>query len=819
MRWLLAALGSSLLFNLAVFGTFLPLQNPDGLEYIFVWPSSATFLTAELVSGVSLVAVFFAVRALARSRPNADVAEAASGRWLAPIAALGIVALGILPAVPGIGERGAVIGYFLYDLRWWWAIALGAWTIARADRLLGNRLGRIGSAIASWSSAARLLLLDSVLFVGVIAWAISTTAIRFDNSLAGDETKYLRYCEGWYQGQGVNISHLALVRDEPLDERPALLHNGALLLGAVPHDIGAFARDLRNFVRDPWGFRWNRARSNGAGFVTGVNGGLYEIHDAGVCAVLLPGYFVDRYLLNIDSSPDGKWPADLVMTNAMMLLTYGICAVFLFRLLRNALGSEGLAWIWAAVAMLTLPTTAFAFQFYPELPGALLILAASNELLFAERDRPLGAALAGAAVGALGWLHVRFLLICLFLAAVAVFRKTGRARSAFLATFAVVVLSALAFEYHVAGSWMPTARMGADGQGITILRPEVFLTFIGYALDSRLGLFPHSVLLLGALPGLVVLGRQSRGLAAFVALIVLALVVPASGYSLAPAGTTPDRFVAAVVPLLIWPVAVLVRRFWHSEIVRIVTVVLVVLSLDTALSYNWSHYKPFGFLRDVSLSGWKPNLAFPTVPGEGFTSHGNLALLLCIMLFLLSSSWMAFTQARQPASAARGVRHPWLMSATTIAAIVGVFSAATAANDDWAYSPYLLHDVTARTEAIRAVLRTDRCFCFASTRGHIDWTKMGPNSARSALVDMFPDRLRLTVLVLVQGDEHAPAFGRTRIEFGDGDQTEWTGVVAERRISHTYRQPGTYPVKVWFQLPVRVSPQLHEQTVEIQASK
>jgi hypothetical protein len=37
------------------------------------------------------------------------------------------------------------------------------------------------------------------------------------------------------------------------------------------------------------------------------------------------------------------------MTNVMMVLTAGICAVLLFRLLRRALGSDGLACLWAAL--------------------------------------------------------------------------------------------------------------------------------------------------------------------------------------------------------------------------------------------------------------------------------------------------------------------------------------------------------------------------------------------------------------------------------------------------------------------------------------
>jgi hypothetical protein len=816
MWWLLAACVSCLFFSAGVLGTFVPFQNPNGIEYVFVAPPAATVLPAWLLCTVVLVAAFFAVQVWTRARSPQHLADAQSGRWLAPIAAIGVIAFGILPAVPGVGEHGSVVGYILYDLRWWWAIVLTALALWRADRLVGAPFGRLARGFAGWSPAARLLALDTLLFVGVITWAVKTTPNAFDNRLVGDEPKYVRYCEAWYQGQGLDISSLTFVRHQPLDARPALLRNGALLISVIPHEIDAFARDLRNFAREPTSFRWNRADGY-SGFVNGIHGGLYQQYGPGMSTLLFPGYFVDRYLLNVDASADGRWPADLTATNLMMLLTYGVCSVMLFRLLRNALGSETLAWIWAAAAMLTLPTTAFAFQLYPELPALLIILAVSNELMFADRSRSVAAAVAGAATGALAWFHVRFLLIALCLAAVALLIKTGRAQWAFQATFGLLVFSVMMFNYHVTGSWWPTALWDVNGMGVAFNNMAFLLNLIGYALDRRWGLLPHSLLLLGALPGLLVLGRQSRTHAAFVAVVVLALAVVSAGHTLIGADTTPDRLVVAVTPLLIWPVAVLVRRFWASQAIRIVTVVLGAISLDAGRAYNWNHSKEFGLMRDVSLSGWKPNLGFPDIRGEAWVvSHANFVLFLCLVVLVLGLSWLAFRHAARPAPAARASR---LVPAMTIVGLIGSFSAATSANGDWTHPLYLLDDSAARAAAVPAIVNADRCFCFSSARGHVDWTTMGPNSARSALVGLYPDGLHLIVHVLVQGDGKTPAFGRMRVEFGDGGETAWDGVLIERRVAHTYRQPGSYPVKVWFQLPARVSPQLHSQTVEVHAAK
>jgi hypothetical protein len=104
--------------------------------------------------------------------------------------------LGVAAVIPGVGEHGAVLGYFFYDLRWWWAAILVGLTLLRADRCAGGPIRRQLEAIGRWSVAARLLLLDTVLFVGVVAWAVATTPVGdFTATLLGDEPKYVRYCE------------------------------------------------------------------------------------------------------------------------------------------------------------------------------------------------------------------------------------------------------------------------------------------------------------------------------------------------------------------------------------------------------------------------------------------------------------------------------------------------------------------------------------------------------------------------------------------------------------------------------------------------
>jgi hypothetical protein len=816
MRWLLIASGSSLVFLAVVLGTFVPLDHGDHVEYLFAAPSAATLLSVWAAYVGALLALFVIVCRLARSQPDEIARQARAGRWLAPLAAIGILALGVLPAVPGVGDRASVAGFFLYDLRWWWVAILALLVLRRVDRLVGRPSSRFSQHLAGWSPAARLLWLDAALFVGVVFWAHSTTAIRFDNSLHGDEPKYLRYCETWYQGHGLDISQLALVRDQPVDARPALWQNAVLLGRAVRDDTRRLVEDLGAFAADPLGFRWNRVLGGQGAFLEGIHGGVYEVYLPGTSALICPGYFVDRALLNVNASRDGKWPANLTMTNLMMLVTYGIAAVVLFRLLRNALGSEALAWIWAAFAMVTFPTAAFAFQLYPEMPALLVILAVSNALFFGDRSRAWPAVLAGLGAGVLAWLHVRFLLVCLVLIVTVLFTKTGKARWAFLTAFGLMAASPLAFNYHVTGSWWPAALWEATGRKELEFGREFVLNFLGYFFDTRWGLFPHAMLLLLALPGLFVLARESIARAVFVAAVVFTLVATSAGHTLVAAGTTPGRLIVAVVPLLIWPAAVLVRRFWSSWTVRSALVLLGVLSLNASLTYNWNHFKSYGPLRDFTTSGWAPNLAFPIIRGETWdTSTANFVVFLCWVLLIAALSWLAFRRSSGPEAAVpRLTRRPVLVPALVTGILIVGLTAATAASGRRTTSEYRLGDARARSAAVHALLAADRCVCFSSASARVEWTAQ-PNSANGAVIGVDKDRERARIHVVIEGDGEVPAFGRVSIDFGDGTAMPWTGIVDERVVPHTYPGPGTYPLKVWVRLPDQVSPRLYSATVEI----
>jgi len=103
----------------------------------------------------------------------------------------------------------------------------------------------------------------------------------------GDEPKYLRYAENFYQGLGFDHSAIKPIADLPADFRPRVWRNFALLADVVPQELQNLGSDARRFARDPWR-RFNRARFRDGGFLDGKDGGAYQVHNPGVSMMMPP---------------------------------------------------------------------------------------------------------------------------------------------------------------------------------------------------------------------------------------------------------------------------------------------------------------------------------------------------------------------------------------------------------------------------------------------------------------------------------------------------------------------------------------------------
>ena len=797
MRWCLAAAAGLLCFAAVIGGTFVPLRDASGLQYLYAWPGGAALGRMAVACTLGVVAVWLVMIGAARRAGGAAVAEARAGRWLAPLAALAVVVVGVAPAVPGVGERGAVLGYFFYDLRWWWAVTLGAVVAWRADRLLGSPVARSIAGSATWFGRRHVFAIDAALCVGVMAWAVVTTPhLRFSGALHGDEVKYVRYCENWYQGRGFDIVGKPRMTELPPNTPSAVLKNLALLPGAVREGLSDLVNDLQGFSSDPFGFRWNRAISDEAGFVQDKRRTrVYQLYLPGLSAVLLPGYYLDRRFLGVTPGYQEEFPAELVMTNLTMLLVYGASAVALFRLLRRALDSELLAAAAAATAVISLPIGAFAFQLYTEVPALLLIVLLAHFAWFRAPSATTRLALmAGLAAGALLWLHARFLLIAVLLVAVGARRTISPARRWLIAAFVTMLFGLCAFNYHVTGSWSPTALWDANVSTHTFALSSVANNLVGYAIHGTLGVIPHAPWVLAVLPGLIVIARQQRGLALFLVSLALALGVPAAGHVLTPSGGTPGRLVAAVVPLMIWPAALLARHLWQSPSARVVTAILVILSLEAATTYNLSHRKAYGGFVDDGISGWRPNLAFPEARRylEALTQPGFLVFLAVLAL----GGWWLWRILRRAATSLPESRRPASRGgvvAGVVAILVATCTVLTAAFGRWTRGDYLLHERLAHQAGVAALVEHDRCrVCFTSRHRQVDWAWLAAPVAADPQVSTAIDGRLLWLEVKVESPAE-PAAGRVVVDFGDGTHAAM-GLVGRREITHDYDALGEYIV-------------------------
>ena len=192
------------------------------------------------------------------------------------------------------------------------------------------------------------------------------------------------------------------------------------------------------------------------------------------------------------------------------------------------------------------------------------------------------------------------------------------------------------YAYRITGSIMPAAMYGAaarDEPEQVLSVTAVLINGVGYLLDRDWGLFAHAPVYLLALPGYWLLARRRPDVAWLSGLAFLAVLLPAAGHSLIMGATTPMRAVVAVVPFAGVPLAALLAHRGQGRLVQVGFTSLLIASLHTALSYNQHHLRDIGPLVDLSASGWKANLLFPSVrePWEGL----NAVLLVAWGVVLL----------------------------------------------------------------------------------------------------------------------------------------------------------------------------------------
>jgi hypothetical protein len=795
LRLVAAALGIGA-FTWFVLSNLQPLAYADRpLEYVFIGASPLVFaaVTATAVAGLAVVHL----------RAGEDRWSAAALGHLTPLAILVVALLAAVVLIPQVGDRLSVLTYVLVDLRVWWSAALVALALIRFDRARGYRWRRrIVSAFTEMPRERRLFALDAALFVLVLVYAIfSSPYLRFSPVLHGDEPKYLRLCENFYQGLGLDVSHQQRMEDLGLAYRPPLTRNLTLFAEAVREDARYLAADARTLVKEGLGFQFNRAQFVDGWFLRGRNGAFYQVHNPGLSFILFPAYFLDRHFFATRAGYQDVFPIDLPATNLLIVLLWSAWSILIFRLLRAWTAHDGLAWILAAAVMLTMPVSAFGFQIYPEVSAGIIVCLVSLWLLFKQPDDgPLWAAmLSGAAVGFLPWLHVRFLLMSVvFVVWAAV--TLQRRRVPFVAMYALLMTGLCLYSYHLTGSLRPDAMYETEGGAAPWRLQDALQSMVSYPLDRIWGFLPHAPVYLFALPGWWLTARRQPRVALLAALLISALVVPSAGHGFSAAGATPLRHLVAIVPLAMIPVGAVLIAWGDRRWVRVAFVILLVVSLDAALSYNLQHHKETGRLIDWGASGWAPNLLLPWTHGIPWQEwRGTFVLFLVwvalvFRLLLLPLTWRSQPPASQPPAT---LRH----YVAGVVMFIGLATGATALGGEWTRSDYFIPVEAARAATIDYAAELDRCrICYSSVRGEVGRGEVVVDSDQTFEFTPLVSNIRAGEEVAFEAAARVRdglGWGTLAIDFGDED-TARMDLRGSVRIRHAYVVPGEQRITARF---------------------
>ena len=427
----------------------------------------------------------------------------------------------------------------------------------------------------------------------------------------GRRTQVLRYCELLYQGQGFELSQIKPIAELPVGFQPRLIQNFTLLAQTLPGELRSLAADIGAFVKDP-SRRFNRAQKT-RGFLTGKNGGEYQVHTPGISFLMFPAYYLDRQLGGPGRRADAQWPERLIAVNGFFLSVYAVWVLLVFRFLRRVVGSTWVPWITTIALMLTMPVAAFPFQFYAETAAGVILVWVAGHLLFPGRGGLFASLFAGLLAGYLPWLHVRFsaMAMVLVVGGIIMLRGTPRRAGAFLGGAIASLGSMSLYAYHLTGSILPWSMWQEESGRVVLSVSGAIYGSYAYLVDSEWGLFAHSPVYLLVLPGYWLMARRRPDIAWMCGLVFLSLLLPAAAHTLHAAGATPMRLIVAAVPFAAVPLVELLARRGRSPSVQVAFGLLLLVSLHTALAYNLHLREGGGLLLDRSFSGWKANLLFP----------------------------------------------------------------------------------------------------------------------------------------------------------------------------------------------------------------
>jgi hypothetical protein len=378
---------------------------------------------------------------------------------------------------------------------------------------------------------------------------------------------------------------------------------------------------------------------------------------------------------------------------------------------------------------------------------------------------------------------------------------------AFLAGGAVTLGAHCLFAYYATGSLLPTAFYDAGGSMLRLasVGPGLF----AFAFDGTFGLLPHAPVLLISLMGSPALVRRQPRVALLCGLLIAAAFATAAAKDFTAALGSPGRFVIVVMPLFAVSLAEAVRRFRHSQLFRVSFGLALVLSLQTAWAYNWSHDKHIGPIVDSSFSGWKLNLLFPEFRGQNWYEEGFQSLLLpvwiAIVVAVVALPYIFGRRRRVSRPAAAPLPYVAVATYAVFALAICLLNPLSVRQ----FEPSYLMGAPRASAAVEAYLRgTDPWFEVLTTRKGIVRPQNQPPQELTLTVSRKPAppgeppsfRLEAGQDVLfklaARYDQPWRARGLLAVSYGDGETAEPVSFVSEITLSHRYARPGRYQVSM-----------------------
>jgi hypothetical protein len=594
--------------------TFVPFASERAISYVMCTPAVWRLLLEILLVAVILSGISLALEQTLLVETYSDRSRFSSSLLFTPLALVtaNLLSAGLLsPALRARWSPVAYVGSSLYLLLWATALALVVRNVYFAASAPLRQ--SLTSRWLTLDTARQSLLFDVAIAASVAGIVIATSPrIRFSGIPVGDEPKYLRYAENWWQGRGMDMDGVQDASDIPVAKQgPRFLRNFSTLLPALERDAAQLAADASYLGNSKhWGHQFNKATYVGNWFVTGKNGGLYQMHQPGVSVVILPAYLIDRWLFDHGR---GRFADDLFTVNLVMLFIWIVAAALTARLLEQTTSDRGVAFVVTLAVFASIPLATFAFPFYPETLGAVLVAFTMRRIITGEPLSDRAAAVAGGAIGWLVWLHVRFavLALALFLWMLWTYRRNNRALTLLTVTCGVVTGAFCLYAYHVTGSLLPTAFYDAGSPDAGFRSSRLLLGLLGGLFDRENGLFALAPVYLLALPGIGLLLRNHRRTAAAVLSLMGALMVTVAGHGYESSGTSPLRYLVAVLPLAAVPIAVWVRSVRSHPLALAFAAALMLISVQMAAAYNLRNDKTITQTIAAGISGWDPSFVFP----------------------------------------------------------------------------------------------------------------------------------------------------------------------------------------------------------------